>query len=80
MSALFPPETLCDYDGCGHRHDAHVAGAFPDVPMPCVMCEENARRGFEVPGRHRFIPRKLAGGALTPSAEREAYERALRGE
>jgi hypothetical protein len=73
----YPPESLCARDGCGHRFDNHKPQVFPDVPMPCLPCEENAKRYSDVPGRHVFVPRKLAGGALTPSEEREAYQKAM---
>ncbi len=68
--ARYPPAARCAVDACGHRYDQH------DDPPPghgvkrCLACFTS----------HEFEPLKLAGGALTADQEREAYERAMRGE
>jgi hypothetical protein len=68
----YPDDAICAVDTCGHK--------FRDHKGNCGSCLVNQGRGFSIedPG-HAFKPRLLAGRALTPNAEREAYERALRG-
>ncbi len=73
----YPPEAICAFEGCGHRFDRHEP--WMDFgELLCKDCATNAARGFDVEDSHSFVPRRLAGGALTPSQERVAYERAMR--
>ncbi len=63
----FPPDAICDVQGCGHRRDRHIHGT-------CLACT------YGVPSPpHEFVPRRFAGGTYTPDAEYDAYQRALRG-
>ncbi len=71
-----PSDAVCAAGTCRHRYDAHGIGSNCDV---CNLCE----RGdgiFEPKAWHDFVPMRLAGGAVSPSQEREAYERVMRGD
>jgi hypothetical protein len=74
----YPAETLCAVEGCGHKYSDHeILLHGGKVPNCCLICATNAERGFAVDDMHEFVPRKLAGGALTPSQEMEAYRKAM---
>lgn len=75
MKSDFPPDALCAVPCCGHRFDLHK-GFYEQ----CSLCTENGARGYNVPGEHVFIPRKLAGGALNATEELAKYQAALKGE
>ena len=76
-----PADAICAFDGCGHlfsRHSKCTSGK-----SYCRDCADAWKRGHEsvfLLGPHRFAPVVLCGGALSPSQEREAYEKAKRGE
>jgi hypothetical protein len=54
---------------CGHASERHyVAG---DIAHNCLDCRHEACL---------FVAAKLAGNAYSSDAERDAYERAMRGE
>lgn len=72
----FPPDAICAIEHCGHRFEVHRVGSNCDV---CELCE-NGSGVWEPKAWHDFAPVRLAGGAVSPSQERAAYERALRGE
>lgn len=59
-----------------HSRCAACSHWFSDHDILTERCKSCDR--FAEP--HTFTPRRLAGGAYTPDAERAAYERALRGE
>lgn len=73
MNSEFPAAALCDVADCGHRYDDHKVGI-------CQPCKTNMERGFSVVPAHAFVPRRLAGGALTGTDERAQFEAAKRGE
>jgi hypothetical protein len=80
--ASFPPDAACDYAGpngekCGHRFD--VRDKFNNCGV-CNDCDHPVT--LESPGCnfHYFVPRRYAGGTFTPDAERELYEKTLRGQ
>ena len=62
---LYPCEALCAE--CKHKYKDHVGGL-------CNRCEAAGNCNI-----HLFSPLRLAGGALTPADEREAYLLAMRG-
>jgi len=71
-----PPEAICAVEHCGHPAVLHRAGSN------CGHCE-GCERGdgvFDWKAWHDFRPLRLAGGALTSEQERDAYQRAMRGE
>lgn len=82
MNTIFPPEAICDVVNCGHRNDEHqFAQGFQVGEIVCESCRTNAKRGFnDIKPFHEFQPRRFAGGAYSPNAEREAYQRVMRGE
>gem|GEM_PF-4518545 len=68
----FPAETACAVENCGHRYDEHS-------PFGCDACTTTTHRGCVAAEiGHEFAPRRLAGGALTPQQEWDAYHRAMR--
>jgi hypothetical protein len=71
LASAYPPEAICDVDGCQHRNDNHDA-------EHCEVCLTNVNRGYKADPHHAFVPRKYAGGAYTPSAEKELYDRIMR--
>ncbi len=70
-----PADAICAFDGCGHRYDLHV----PDGAWICTICLDSDD-GACWSWLEGFNPIKLCGGALSPSQEQEAYEKAKRGE
>jgi len=73
---------ICEFVGpngerCGHSFDAHILGSNCTV---CTECDHPITR--ESPGCnfHDYVGPRLAGGVYTPDAEKEAYDRAMRGE
>jgi len=78
MSAYtaMPSDAICRVETCGHRYDAHSVESNCDV---CNLCDRY-NVVFRPEARHDFVPTRLAGGAVSPSQEREAYELAMRGD
>ena len=73
----YPTDAVCDEAFCRHRFDAHSFAANCGF---CSACDHPVT--LEAPGLtfHYFRPRRFAAGTYSPSAEREAYERAMRGD
>ena len=74
MSQPYPDDAVCDWTGengerCGHPFGHHET-------VCATLCDDCHDGIFE----HAFRPRRFAGGTFSPSAEKAAYERALRGE
>lgn len=69
-NASIPPDALCAVEGCGHRYDDH--GYNGDY---CDVCLHEEDGSF-----HHFARKPYVCGAATPSQEREAYDKAMRGE
>ena len=67
----YPSETLCAVESCKHRNDVHKK------MTGCSTCRRTITQAH---ADHVFVPLRLAGGALTPTEENTAYQRALRGE
>ena len=75
--AHIPADAICAVDDCGHAFLSHK------MYYGCVDCMQSHFFCNVDPCDHcghEFEPLRLCGGALTPTQEREAYEKAKRGE
>jgi hypothetical protein len=73
----YPADAICDEEFCGHAFEAHSFGANCGV---CNACDHPVTLASPGLNFHYFKPRRLTAGTFSPSAEHEAYERAMRGD
>jgi hypothetical protein len=80
--AEIPADALCAEQGCFHRYDGHEPVPFDASQMRCTHCVTLREKGVDYAAApfHVFTVARLAGGALSPTQEREAYLKAMRGE
>jgi len=73
----YPSDAICET--CHHAFEQHDVAEEPVIFQPIVFkCWDCIHGGDFV--RHNFAPKRLAAGTLSPSQERAAYEKAMRGE
>lgn len=70
----YPDDAPCSI--CSHIHANHSYAANVGH---CGECDDPTGE-LNMKAFHYFEPTRFAGGATSPSAERLAYERALRGD